>query len=190
MTTPKEPMEMQFELDEALVVLERTPLILRAWLADLPPAWTEALEAPNTFSPREVLGHLLHGDHADWIPRLRSCLEHGESRTFTPYDRFAQQRLYGDWPLSRLLDEFSARRAANMRELRGLGLGAGDLDRRGRHPDFGAVTARQLLSTWVVHDLDHLGQIARVMARQYGDAVGPWRAYLPILGSRPAATPG
>ena len=181
---------MRFEIDDALAVLERTPQVLRAWLAGMPPAWTEALEAPNTFSPREVIGHLLHGDHADWIPRLMSCLEHGESRTFEPYDRFAQQRLYGDWPVSRLLDEFSARRAANVEVVRGLGLTPSDLDRVGRHPDFGAVTVRELLSTWVAHDLDHLGQIARVMARQYGDVVGPWRVYLPILAPRPAASAG
>jgi hypothetical protein len=179
-----EEVRMRFETADALAILERTPPVLRAWLAGLPDAWLDANEGPETFSPREIVGHLLHGEHADWIARLHRILEHGESKAFDPYDRFAQRRLYGDWSCERLLDELERRRGDNLATVRALQLAASDLDRRGRHPDFGSVTLRELLATWVVHDLNHLGQVARVLSKQYGDAVGPWRAYLPILAPR------
>src|SRR5262245_33318044 len=175
---------MEFELEIAVRLLERTPPLLRAWLEGVPEAWLTADEGPNTFSPREVLGHLLHGEDTDCIPRLQRILEHGESRAFDPYDRFAQRRLYGDWPTAKLLDALAARRADNLAMVRGLSLGRADLERRGTHPELGPVTLRQLLSTWVVHDQNHVAQIARVLARQYAAEVGPWRAYLPILTSR------
>jgi len=175
---------MRFELESAVALLARTPRVLHAWLDALPEGWLEASEGPETFTPREVLGHLLHGEHADWMARARRILEHGESLAFDPYDRFAQRRLYGDWPPARLLAEFAAMRSANLAALAALGLRPSDLDRRGRHPDFGTVTFAQLLATWVVHDQNHVAQIARVLSKQYTDAVGPWRAYLPILGPR------
>ena len=179
---------MQFAIDDALTMLGRTPELLRVWLADLPDAWLDADEGPDTFSPREVIGHLVHGEHTDWIPRMERILEHGETKPFDPYDRFAQRRLYGDWPASRLLAEFASRRAANLDTVRKVRLESTQLEKRGRHPELGTVTLSQLLSTWVVHDLNHVGQIARVLARQYADEVGPWRAYLPILTPRQRAS--
>jgi hypothetical protein len=175
---------MEFEIDAAIALLDRTPRVLRAWLDGLPEAWLAADEGPATFSPREVLGHLLHGENTDWIPRLRRILEHGETKAFEPYDRFAQQRLYEDWTAAQLLDALAARRSENLAAVRALQLAGADLDRRGTHPDLGPVTLRQLLSTWVVHDQNHVAQIARVLARQYAGEVGPWRAYLPILTPR------
>ena len=170
-----------FELTDALSILERTPAVLRSWLADLPESWLRVDEGPDTFSPIEVLGHLLHGERADWMTRARTILEHGTSRSFEPFDRLAQRRDFAGWSVTQLLDEFARLRTANLTELRALRAGADALAREGRHPALGTVTLGELLATWVVHDLSHMGQIARVMAKRYGDAVGPWRAYLPIL---------
>lgn len=170
-----------FELSDAIAILERTPATLRAWLHDLPDDWLDANEGPDTFSPREVLGHLVHGERADWMTRARIILEHGPDRPFEPFDRFAHRRAFAGWSLAQLLDEFARLRAANLADLRSLPLTEGALAREGRHPALGQVTLAQLLATWVVHDLSHLGQIARVMAKRYRDDVGPWRAYLPIL---------
>jgi hypothetical protein len=173
-----------FDLEEAAALLERTPALLHAWLVDLPEVWLSADEGPDTFSPREVVGHLLHGEETDWIARTRRILEHGESVTFDRYDRFAQRERYGDWPMTRLLAGFAAARAGNLRTLRAFGLTPADLDRRGMHPALGSVTLRQLLSTWVVHDQSHITQIARVMAKRYDETVGPWSRYLRVLGRR------
>lgn len=174
-------MTATFSLPEGLAVLERTPRILRAWLADLPDAWLTVDEGPDTFSPLEVLGHLVHGERTDWMARTRMILEHGPSRPFDPFDRFAHRRDFADWPAARLLDEFDRLRAANLDTLRGLQITEADLDREGLHPALGTVTLRALLATWIAHDLSHLGQIARVMAKRYRDAVGPWAEYLPIM---------
>ena len=174
-------MTSPFVLPEALAVLERTPRILRAWLADLPDAWLSVDEGPETFSPLEVLGHLVHGERADWMTRARMILEHGASRAFEPFDRFAHRRDFAGWPAARLLDEFQRLRAANLEALLGLEIAEADLDREGLHPALGPVTLRALLATWVTHDLSHLGQIARVMAKRYRSAVGPWAEYLPIM---------
>ncbi len=176
-----------FDLDEAIAVLERTPAVLRAWLSGLPPGWIEADEGPDTWSPFDVVGHLIHGERTDWIPRLRIVLEHGDEGTFDPFDRFAQFELSKGRTLDELLDELAELRRSNLETLRGLGLGAEDLARSSRHPELGGVTLSELLATWAVHDLGHIAQIARVMAKRYGSEVGAWRAYLPVLGDRAAA---
>ena len=172
---------MDFHLPHALEVLERTPAAFRALLGGLPDAWTAPNEGPDTFSAYDNVGHLIHGERADWIPRARIILAQGANRRFEPYDRFAQYRESEGKTLAQLLDEFAALRAANLETLRGWRLGERELALEGEHPAFGAVTLRQLLATWVAHDLGHLAQTSRVMAKQYRDAVGPWRAYLPVL---------
>ena len=173
-----------FDPEEAAALLERTPAMLFAWLVDLPEAWLTADEGPGTFSPREVVGHLLHGEEADWMPRARRILEHGEAVPFDRYDRFAQRDRFADWPVAKLLGAFAVARAENLRLLRALPTAPADLDRRGTHPALGAITLRQLLATWVVHDQTHITQIARVMAMRYDAAVGPWSRYLRVLGRR------
>jgi hypothetical protein len=171
---------MKFEVGEAQLLLARTPETLRAWLGGLPAAWLDANEGAETFSPREVVGHLVHGEETDWMPRVQRILAYGESVPFVPYDRFAQRIRFGDWPASRLLERFGELRGENLSILRSLPTGA-DLEQRGTHPTLGRVTLRQLLASWVVHDQNHVAQIARVLAKQYRDEVGPWVEYLPIL---------
>lgn len=175
---------MDFSLQDATAVLRATPSVLRSWLADLPDVWTSRNEGPNSWSPYDIVGHLIHGERTDWIPRLQLLLSYGESRPFTPFDRFAQFRESQGKSLHQLLDTFSELRTSNLSRLASLKLSPEDLQRRGRHPELGPVTAEQLLATWVVHDLNHIGQIARVMSRQYSGAVGPWIEYLPILTRR------
>ena len=170
-----------FTIPDAHALLARTPATLDAWLRGLPDAWVTATEGPSTWSAYDIVGHLIHGDRADWIPRARRILEHGESRAFEPFDREAQFRESAGRSLDDLLDEFARVRAASLEALEALALSEADLERRGTHPAFGSVTLGQLLSTWVAHDLDHVMQIARVMARRYDGDVGPWRAYLRII---------
>ena len=172
------------EVADAIAILERTPRVLDAWLRGLGGDWLEArTEGPESFSPRDVLGHLIGGERRDWIPRMRIILEQGEKRAFDPFDRFAFRQEIEGKVIGDLLDEFARLRRQSLADLRDLELDAADLARRGRHPDptFGPVTLGNLLSTWTVHDLSHLGQVARVMAKRYGAAVGPWKAYLPVL---------
>lgn len=168
---------------DGVEVLARTPATLTTLLDGLPKEWLEAREGPNTWSVHDVVGHLLHGERTDWMPRVRRILEHGETLPFEPFDRFAQQRE----PVrttSEILAEFARVRTASLRDLEALALTDADLDRKGKHPALGTVTLRELLATWVVHDLDHTAQIARVLAKHVGDRVGPWRAYLSILRDR------
>ena len=172
---------MDFELTTGIAVLERTPPALRAMLAGLPPAWTDATEGAETWSPYVILGHLIHGERTDWIPRARIILAQGPDRRFTPYDRHAQFHESRGKTLADLLDEFAVLRAGNLATLTQWGLTEAQLGLAGEHPEFGPVTLRQLLATWVAHDLGHLAQVSRVMARQYREAVGPWRAYLPVM---------
>ena len=172
---------MDFDLTDGIAVLERTPHTLRAMLAGLPPAWTDATEGPETWSPYVIVGHLIHGERTDWIPRARIILAQGPQRRFTPYDRFAQFRESEGKSLADLLDELARLRADNLATLREWRLTDAQLALEGEHPDFGRVTLRQLLATWVAHDLGHVAQTARVMAKQYREAVGPWRAYLPVM---------
>jgi len=162
-------------------VLERTPRLLRAMLGGLPTSWTGVTEGPRTWSPRVVIGHLLHGEETDWIPRARIILERGESRPFTPYDRFAQFRRFGSMPSPKLLAAFARARARNLRVLRRWKLTARQLRLTGIHPEFGRVSLGQLLATWVAHDLGHVAQIARVMAKRYKTDAGPWVRYLSVL---------
>ena len=172
---------MDFELSEGVAVLERTPGALRELLGGLPPRWIEGDEGPETFSAFENLAHLIHGERADWIPRASLILAQGANRRFEPFDRFAHQRESAGKRLAELLDEFAQLRAANLATLRGWELTDGALALEGEHPSLGTVTLRQLLATWVAHDLGHVAQTARVLAKQYREAVGPWRAYLPVL---------
>lgn len=181
MTNDTDRTRRPFIMDEAVALLARTPATLNALLKDLPAAWITAHEGGTTWSPFDVLGHLLHCEHADWMPRVRIILESGESRTFDPLDRFAQFSSSQGRTLASLLDEFATARRQNLHDLAGLGLTLADLDRLGRHPELGVVTLRQLLATWVAHDLDHIVQISRVMARQYSGEVGPWGAYMRII---------
>ena len=174
---------MNFSLDDALPILRSTPSVLRAWLEDLPDAWIRANEGPETWSPFDIVGHLIHGERTDWMDRVDILLTHGESRPFIPFDRFAQFEASRGKALRQLLDTFAELRAANVLRLESLELSPKDYTRRGRHPELGQVNLGQLLATWVAHDLNHLGQIARVMGRQYSEAVGPWVEYLPMLGS-------
>jgi hypothetical protein len=172
---------MEFDLKQGVPVLARTPGALRAMLAGLGTQWTDATEGPETWSPYVILGHLIHGERTDWIPRAQIILAQGPNRRFTPYDMFAQFRDSQGKSLGDLLDEFERLRTDNLSTLAGWQLSDAQLALTGEHPEFGAVTLRQLLSTWVAHDLGHIAQAARVMAKQYREAVGPWRAYLPIL---------
>lgn len=173
--------EQDFSLAAAMPLLARTPAVLRAWFLDLPESWTRAHEGPETWSAFDIVGHLIHGERTDWIPRARIILSQSADRRFEPFDRFAQLRESEGKTLATLLDDFAELRAANLATLNGWDLTERQLALTGEHPAFGAVTLRQLLATWVAHDLNHIAQAARVMARQYGEAVGPWRAYLGIM---------
>ena len=173
-----------FVLDEAVGLLRRTPAALDAMLRDLPETWSHAHEGGATWSPFDVVGHLIHGERTDWIPRLRIILAQGDARPFDTFDRLAQFEASRGKTLASLLDEFAAARGESLQALTAMSLGDADLDRRGRHPQLGAVTARQLLATWVAHDLDHLMQVCRVLATQYADEVGAWRAFLRIIGGQ------
>ena len=172
---------MDLSAEETFEVLERTPGALRALLDGLSDPWLLASEGPETFSPKDVVGHLIHGEETDWVPRLRIILEHGEAKPFTPFDRFAFREKYAGWRVDRLLDRFALLRRENLGLLRGMRLDAAALAHTGTHPALGRVTLAQLLAAWVVHDLGHVKQVVRVMARQYTQAVGPWREYLTIL---------
>ena len=173
-----------FSLAESVDLLARTPRLLEVWLRGLPDDWLQANEGPETWSPWVVVGHLIHGEKTDWMPRLARILEHRDRVAFDPYDRFAQFRESAGKSLGELLDEFAALRAENLRRLESLGLSEEQLDLPGRHPSLGAVTLRMLLATWVAHDYDHVIQIARVMANQYADEVGPWREYLRVISGK------
>jgi hypothetical protein len=173
---------MNFDLAAAVPVLERTPRVLDAWLRGLPASWLAGNEGPETWSPFDVVGHLIHGERTDWMPRVEHLLAHGESVPFPSFDRFAQFEASRGKPLSELLDSFAALRAESLERLARLRLTPEDFGRGGRHPEFGRVTLGQHLATWVAHDLDHIVQIARVMGKQYSEAVGPWRRYLRIIG--------
>jgi DinB superfamily len=172
---------MDFRFDDARPVLARTPAVVRALLEGLPDDWIRSTEGRKTWSPFDVVGHLNHGERTDWVPRVEHILRHGETAAFPPFDREAMFEASRGRSLSELLDTFERLRAGSLERMSALALTDSDLDRRGRHPELGVVTLRQHLSTWVAHDLDHVAQIVRVMARQYAGAVGPWKAYLSIV---------
>ena len=172
---------MEHNLQLTISLLARTPRALDALLGDLPDAWTLENEGESTWSPFDVVGHLIHGERTDWLPRAKIILQSGEGRPFERFDRWAQERESRGKSLRQLLDEFARLRAENLAELERLKLQPGDLERRGRHPELGVVTLAQLLATWAAHDLTHIHQISRTMANQYREAVGPWSQYLGVL---------
>ena len=172
---------MEFELQHAMELLGRTPSTLNSMLRDMPDVWLVRNEGPETWSPYDIVGHLIHGEETDWIPRAKMILEHGETRAFDPFDRVAMFEKSKGKSIAELLDTFATRRQESLHELDGMHLTPVLLEKRGKHPELGVVTLKQLLATWVVHDLGHVRQIVRVMAYQYRDTVGPWRAYLSIL---------
>jgi hypothetical protein len=172
---------MKFETEKAYPVLDRTPAVLSALLAGLDEQWIINNEGPETFSPFDVVGHLIHGEKTDWPDRVKMILEKGTSSKFVPYDRFAMFTESEGKTLSQLLKEFEAIRIKNMQWLRSLNLNEQDLIKKGLHPNLGEVTLSQLIAAWVVHDLTHIAQISRVMAKQYKDAIGPWVEFFRVL---------
>jgi hypothetical protein len=172
---------MEYRLDQAKEILRRTPATLNALLSDLPDDWVLANEGPDTFSPYDVIGHLIEGEEHDWIPRARIILEHGEGKPFEKFDRFAMYEKSKGKSLAELLARFEEVRSDSLRQLDELNLTPELLQKRGSHPALGVVTLSQLLSAWVVHDLGHIRQIVRVMAKQYREEIGPWTAYLSIV---------
>jgi uncharacterized damage-inducible protein DinB len=172
---------MIFSIEKSIEILERTPAVLETMLRNVSAEWSENNEGGETWSPFDVLGHLVHGEKTDWIARMEIILSDAEDKTFKPFDRFAQFEESKGKTLEGLLDEFKSLRQKNIEYLRSKNLGAENLEEKGVHPDFGEVRLSQLLATWVVHDLDHIAQIARVMAKQYKETVGPWIKYLKVL---------
>ncbi len=172
---------MEQSLDTTVALLQRTPGALDALLRGLPQAWTHRNEGEGTWNALEIVGHLAHGESTDWMPRVRWILEFGESRDFPPFDRTGFWRLIEGRELGVILDDFARLRAQSLDELMALGLQPEDMDRRGQHPVFGPVTLSQLLATWAAHDANHLHQLARVLANQYRQAVGPWSAFLGVM---------
>jgi len=172
---------MHFNLDQATDILSRTPIILRAMLGNLPDEWTFGNEGDQTWSPFDVVGHLIHGERTDWIPRIRIILEAGESKSFEPFDRFAQNEASKGKSIEGLLATFEELRSNNIEALKKMNISEENLRVRGKHPELGTVRLEELIATWVVHDLDHVVQISRTMAKQYKEAVGPWEEYLSVL---------
>ncbi|HMQ69613.1 MAG TPA: DinB family protein [Ignavibacteria bacterium] len=174
---------MRFDLTNSIQILERTPVVLLSLLSDLPEELAMANEGKDTWSPYDITGHLIHGEKTDWIERLKIILSGSSDKSFSPFDRLAQFSESKNKSLNDLLSEFKILRHDNVKFLKELDLKEVDFHKEGIHPDFGTVTLSQLLSTWAVHDLDHLAQISRVMAYQYKDCTGPWKKYLGILDS-------
>ena len=172
---------MRFELERDVAILSDTPAVLQELLENLANEWTHANYGPNTWSPHQIIGHLIHGERTDWIPRARCILEHGEAVAFEPFDRNGHEELCREYDLPRLLEIFETERRENLDVLRSLPLTPETLSRRGRHPALGSVTLEQLLCTWVVHDLNHIAQVCKALAYQHKKDVGPWEAYLSIL---------
>jgi uncharacterized damage-inducible protein DinB len=178
---------MEYQYEDAVAILRRTPATLISFLGGLPEAWTRSTEGADTWSAFDIVGHLLHGEETDWIQRTQTILEYGEKRPFDSFDRTAMFQDYQGHSLDQLLEAFAEARAKNLAALDEMGITPQKLAVTGTHPSLGTVTLSQLLSTWVVHDLNHLGQIVEVMSHQYAEAVGPWSIYLGIL-TRPILT--
>lgn len=172
---------MEFDLERSIEVLSKTPATLQVLLSDLDQSWTRTNEGPDTFSAFDVVGHLIDGEETDWMSRARIILARGTKPRFDPYDRFRHRDRNKGRTLDSLLAEFAAVRAANLDLLRSWRITSADLDLPGIHLKLGRVTLRQLLASWVVHDLGHIAQVVRVMAKQYRDASGPWIVFLPVL---------
>lgn len=172
---------MNFDLEKSILILERTPAVLVQLLSGLPDDWVMHNEGGDTWSPYDVVGHLVHGERTDWMVRTKIILDEGTRRTFDVFIRTAMFEESKGKSLGDLLAEFKSARAENLKTLRSLKLTEKDLDKKGIHPKFGEVTLRQLLSTWTIHDLTHLAQIARVMAKQYKEEIGPWIEYMRLV---------
>ena len=172
---------MKFDLTEAISILERTPAVVRELLSGLSAGWIEQNEGADTWSPYDIVGHLIHGEETDWVVRASMILSDGGPKTFEPFDRFAQFENSKDKTLDQLLSEFEDLRQQNITRLKAMQITTDQFDQEGIHPELGTVNLRQLLATWVVHDLGHIAQISRVMAKQYAGEVGPWYAYVPVL---------
>ena len=172
---------MKFDLTNSITILEKTPKILESYLSGLSKDWLKNNEGENTWSPYDIIGHLIFGEKTDWIIRTKIILNQSENKTFEPFDRFAQLKENQNKPISELIAEFKSLRKSNLQELKFLNITAKDLELKGIHPELGEVTLEQLLAAWVVHDLGHIAQISRVMSKQYEANVGPWKAYLGIL---------
>jgi len=177
-------MDHTLELSVASDLLARTPAVLEALLAGLDPRWLDVDEGPGTYSARDVVGHLIHGEDTDWIPRIEHILAHGDTRPFEPFDREGMRGRFDGLPIEALLEHFARRRRESLARLAALALQPRDGARRGLHPALGPVTLAQLVATWVVHDLAHLAQVTRVLAKARADELGPWRAYFRVLGDR------
>jgi len=176
---------MNFDLNQTISVLEKTPLVYKQLLGSLSQEWTHKNEGKDTWSPYDVLGHLVHGEKTDWMPRLEIILSDSENKTFEPYDRFAQIEMSKGKSLGDLLDEFEVLRKRNLRNLKSKFLTSQDMSKEGIHPELGPITLKNMLSAWVVHDLGHIAQVSRVMAKQYKDEIGPWTQYLTIVNHTP-----
>lgn len=172
---------MTFDVQKSIEILERTPLVLTSMLQGISKEWLHTNEGEDTWSPYDVIGHLIVGEKTDWIPRTKIILSDIDNKQFVPFDRFAQLQTKQDIPISELLSEFTDLREKNLIELKSLHITQEDLNRKGIHPELGEVTLSQLLATWTAHDLGHITQISRVMAKQYTSEVGPWKAYLKIV---------
>ncbi|MBT8324388.1 MAG: DinB family protein [Winogradskyella sp.] len=172
---------MTFKIDKSLEILNRTPMVLETLLGGLSKDWLKNNEGENTWSPYNVVGHLVHGEKTDWMTRVKIVLSETGNKTFTPFDRFAQMQADQSIPIETLLSEFKTLRQKNLTELNALKIDDSKLNMEGMHPALGVVKLKQLLSTWVAHDLGHIAQITRVMAKQYKSEVGPWKNYLGIL---------
>lgn len=175
---------MEFRLQQAIEILSRTPNVVETMLAGMSDEWVMQNEGGDTWSPYDVIGHYIEGERNDWITRMQIILGDQPEKTFTPFDRFAQFENSKGKALSQLLDEFKQLRSENLNKLRAANITEADLDKTGIHPHFGTVTLRQLLATWVVHDLGHINQVSRVMAKQYATEVGPWTEYLSVITRR------
>ena len=172
---------MKFDLNKSYEILERTPSVLKILLSDLDDDWIMNNEGPDTFSPYDVVGHLIQGEKTDWRDRTTMILEYGTKKVFIPFDRFAQFEDSNGKSLPQLLNEFEKLRNESLSWLQSLNLTQTEFDKKGIHPELGEVTLKQLLSTWVIHDLTHIAQITRVMAKQYKEEIGPWVEYFRIL---------
>lgn len=172
---------MEFNIIEAVSLLERTPKVLREYLSGLSEEWTHSNEGKDTWSAYDIVGHLIHGEKTDWMVRTFSILGSDQNKKFEPFDRFAQFHSSKGQSLNQLLDEFEKLREQNLNELKKLKLSDSDLAKQGVHPELGSVSLKELLATWVTHDLGHISQISRVMAKRYKEEVGPWIAYISIL---------
>ena len=172
---------MEYRIEDAIPVLERTPKALDVLLRDLPEVWTHQNEGPETWSPFDIVGHLAHGEKTDWIARVEMVLSDAEDKTFVPFDRFAQERDSVGKSMNQLLDEFTTLRTRNLEILKSKNITTDDLHKVGVHPALGIVSLSNLLSTWVAHDLGHIAQINRVMAKQYKEEIGPWKEYIRIV---------